>query len=629
VRAADPVAPKRAKGQRTLLQLEGVKKFVVPKARLAHASASATSPATYAALEETVALEVVQLPSERRHQAAQRVKLYSCPHCSDVFSAAISLATHMRWRHVSPEADPTRAAQARPQAAAASRRREDELPSSAPAVTSLYRCAAAAAASAREKLVHVDLLIAGRPIAEIRIEAEEAAARAREAEELRQLELQRQASARRRFREHEDFAVEGEQRRGSDRRRSYNVKEKLLIIDFYESVRYDESKTHKVEYFEADKRSRGVRWNMVQRWDRRAIEKAAGQAHAATLLRVDKTSRRVGKFAGMEKSLFALFRLRRARGRKCSARWFVHVAKHLMRKDFPEHAANFSGGRCWLRRFLNRWNISMRRKTNVKNSTWEATKPVLQRYFRSTRRRLRDAAWETAMRLIGARVRARSNGAPMTAEPASTATDVCSQNPTADGRGAGIAAAASSSGPRPQSCGGSRSEITAFFKPASELAAATSASGEREECEDTSDAARQRARAAWNAESASRIQANRQRARPSRRLQRNVNPFEEAELRRIESGCDDAQLGATHDCGEAEVATLASDSIAAVAEGSHSDRAPAPERMHSQQHPACGSANVGEIETARLRAKWGKYLPHQRLNVDQVSAQTRLPCTCA
>jgi len=49
---------------------------------------------------------------------------------------------------------------------------------------------------------------------------------------------------------------------------------------------------------------------------------------------------------------------------------------------------HFKAGKNWRRRFAKRHGLCMRKKTNCKNTTWEDTKPVLQRYFRALRRRL-------------------------------------------------------------------------------------------------------------------------------------------------------------------------------------------------------------------------------------------------
>ena len=43
-------------------------------------------------------------------------------------------------------------------------------------------------------------------------------------------------------------------------------------------------------------------------------------------------------------------------------------------------------GKNWRRRFAKRFNLGMRRKSNVKNKTWEDTEPVLLRYFSTLRK---------------------------------------------------------------------------------------------------------------------------------------------------------------------------------------------------------------------------------------------------
>ena len=164
------------------------------------------------------------------------------------------------------------------------------------------------------------------------------------------------------------------------------------MLDFYDQVLAEAPAGEKGEVFEQDRRSRGMRFFNVGKWAkpaiRRGIQRAAGQEHAASLMRIDKESRRKGKFVGMEKRLFAKFKERRRRGRKCSPKWFPHTARHIMRTEYPEHAAGFKGSRGWMRRFFKRFGIVRRKRTNNKNTTWAEAKPKLQRYFRAFRRRL-------------------------------------------------------------------------------------------------------------------------------------------------------------------------------------------------------------------------------------------------
>jgi hypothetical protein len=127
------------------------------------------------------------------------------------------------------------------------------------------------------------------------------------------------------------------------------------------------------------------------------IYQASAQAYAGRLLRIDKKSRRKGRYSLMEKDLYGRLSDRRKRARKVSARWIVHTARHLMRVHHPDKAEGFKVGPGWLRRFAKRWRLCRRKKTNCKNTTWEDTKPVLQRYVRTFRRRLKAEGWQCAV----------------------------------------------------------------------------------------------------------------------------------------------------------------------------------------------------------------------------------------
>ena len=127
----------------------------------------------------------------------------------------------------------------------------------------------------------------------------------------------------------------------------------------------------------------GVPFSNVVSWrkpdERRRLSKAAAQKHAKSLLRVDKDSRKIGKYAAMERTLFARFRARRDRGRKTSGRWVSHTARAILGELDRAAAAKFQGGRSWQQRWRRRFGIGIRRKTNCKSKSWEDSKPVLQR----------------------------------------------------------------------------------------------------------------------------------------------------------------------------------------------------------------------------------------------------------
>ena len=58
------------------------------------------------------------------------------------------------------------------------------------------------------------------------------------------------------------------------------------------------------------------------------------------------------------------------------------MGRALMFDCYPDETAReFRGGQYWRRRFAIRFTLSQRRKTNVKNTVWAETEPVLLRYF--------------------------------------------------------------------------------------------------------------------------------------------------------------------------------------------------------------------------------------------------------
>jgi hypothetical protein len=153
---------------------------------------------------------------------------------------------------------------------------------------------------------------------------------------------------------------------------------------------------NKGEAFSAS-RSGGTPYSTAVKWLRPAERrKISAQAYAGRLLRINKNYSRKGRYSLMEKDLYGRLSDRRKRARKVSARWIVHTARYLMRVHHPDKAEGFKAGPGWLRCFVKRWRLCRRKKTNCKNTTWEETKPVLQRYFRTFRRRLKAEGWQCA-----------------------------------------------------------------------------------------------------------------------------------------------------------------------------------------------------------------------------------------
>ena len=233
------------------------------------------------------------------------------------------------------------------------------------------------------------------------LEAERAAAAKKAA--ARATALATEAKHRERLREAEDEVDQGEHRVGSAKRGAYSVKDKLDSIEVMDRIYRNESIVNKKDGWEnpvINPNFNGTPYTTAFKWReptvRKKIEIAAGKAHAKTLLRIDKNSRRVGKYAAMEAELYSRFKARRAKKRKTSARWLTAMARHLLKDMDPDAAKSFKGGESWRRRYRRRHNLVVRRKTNIKNQTWEETKPVLQRYCRTLRERVKLTAQELA-----------------------------------------------------------------------------------------------------------------------------------------------------------------------------------------------------------------------------------------
>ena len=229
--------------------------------------------------------------------------------------------------------------------------------------------------------ISVGIAVAGKDI-EV-IAAEVAAAELRLA--ARQEELARECARRKRASAAAESASQGG-RRGSRVRKQYTPKERLELLAVFDEIMADPTKKAKMEAFQADLRTGAVPYVTVYKWtsqgEREKILRAAGQKYASTLLRIDATSRKVGGYGAMEKELYQQFKARRARGRKVSARWLSATARNLC------GVPNFRAGKSWRWRFSRRFNVGVRRKTNVKNKTWADSEPVLLRYFTGLRKRL-------------------------------------------------------------------------------------------------------------------------------------------------------------------------------------------------------------------------------------------------
>jgi hypothetical protein len=356
---------KVVQGQQTLFNVlpAGTTKTKVAAHELKKQREAALRGEDYEVEEE----ELLRFQKEKTPPPQPVVKEYRCPKCPRTFSTALGLTMHSRWH--SDDTQPKEFFNPQP-----------EVPPTPVEIGFTVN---------EDGDVAVSLSLNGLTLQQIK--AQEAEWSAKQEERKRQLDAE--AHRRQRLREAEANADAGEHRRGSQRRRQYPPKDKLQILEVFDKIRADPTITRKVEAFENDPRSRGTPYTTVKvGWDppkeRAKISAAAGREHAGTLLRIDKKSRKTGRFAAMEANLFSAFKARRARGRKVSGRWLTAMGRQFMQKLYPGQAASFKGGKSWRRRFAIRYKIGIRRKTNGKNKTWADTEPVLMRYLRALRKRL-------------------------------------------------------------------------------------------------------------------------------------------------------------------------------------------------------------------------------------------------
>ena len=167
----------------------------------------------------------------------------------------------------------------------------------------------------------------------------------------------------------------------------------MQIVDVFDEIRADDSIIHKIKAFHEDSRSKGTAYTTAIKWtktvERARLSTAASKEHRQSLLRIDKVpnNRRKGRYPEMEKEVYTLFKEKRARGRKVSARWVSSTARQVMKELHP--TVHFAASYFWRQKWRQRFNVNpTRRKSNCKNKTFADSEPVLIRYFQGLRRRL-------------------------------------------------------------------------------------------------------------------------------------------------------------------------------------------------------------------------------------------------
>ena len=371
---------KREHGQLAIYQFEGVKKLSTSHRELQEQRERASRGEDYTPVcmiaevfDSENVVEVAEAPAAR----------FPCSECNRIFPCPLSLRNHAMWHGGSAPPIPITQAVLEFEPVPTARVTVGPFSIEGGSVSFAYWC-------------HIN----GRPIDDIREEAEQKraaqAARQQRHDSNKRARMAARVAAEAALTAGETGDVQVEGRCGSKRRGSYTAKFKLKVLDFYDVIFNDPALGNKkIKSFEADARSRGVPWSTVTGktgWARPAerarLSKACAKEHRQSLLRIDRDPlrRRKGMYHAMELKVFQLFKARRARGRKVSPRWLTATSKKVMKEMHPH--VPWEGSYNWRRRFAKRFHIGQKRKSNVKNKTWEQSEPVILRFLATLRKRL-------------------------------------------------------------------------------------------------------------------------------------------------------------------------------------------------------------------------------------------------
>lgn len=102
-----------------------------------------------------------------------------------------------------------------------------------------------------------------------------------------------------------------------------------------------------------------------------------------------------GKFSAAEQEIFRQFCEARKKGKRVGPRWLQSCARREVPRAYigtpmEQEAKKFGAKLGWLRRFCSRFNLSLRRKTNVKQKPIAERLPKIRRFFALFRIRLQS-----------------------------------------------------------------------------------------------------------------------------------------------------------------------------------------------------------------------------------------------
>ena len=193
---------------------------------------------------------------------------------------------------------------------------------------------------------------------------------------------------------------ESEKQLKNRKRRSYTLFFKLKVLKDLKEVLHSTAIKDKYKFI-AEKHQ--INKSLVCKWKKsekvlqeeadlmRTKKKRKGIESTSTA----RTSRRITRkfklqhFPVAEKKLVEEFRKRRASGFKVGHKWLKIKMKQMIRTFYGDSIADkFKGSQNWLRRFVARNGISLRRKTNKKKTGNDTRLSIIQKFHQQLRKDL-------------------------------------------------------------------------------------------------------------------------------------------------------------------------------------------------------------------------------------------------
>ena len=178
--------------------------------------------------------------------------------------------------------------------------------------------------------------------------------------------------------------------KGSARRRRYSLFFKLTVIDTVLALRDERGPTFAATTKVA--KDYGIDKSIISKWMKIEKEIRAtlqtkrhelGKYRGAIQLYKSRTGRRTQlgggrspQFPVSEAKVFEQFKEYRAKGLRVGPHLLTAMMMKSVKDDYGSSAAeHFKGGTPWRQRFLNRWGISLKRRSNKKSISAEERLP--------------------------------------------------------------------------------------------------------------------------------------------------------------------------------------------------------------------------------------------------------------